>query len=872
MTEADDALALFDGEFYASLRPDIVAAGLDPWEHYRAHGWLEGVGPHPLFDPRHYASQAGAGTPPLTHYLRDGWQQGLSPHVLFDPAFYTAQAGSAAGNAGAAPLLHYHRTGAGLGLSPHPLFDPAFYRAQQPGAGRDPFRHYVLHGWREGAAPHPLFDPAHYFEQRRDLRGAGIEPLEHYAAHGWREDTSPHPLFDPRHYRTEAAPDGPDLLHYMREGEAAGVWPNRLFAPYYYRMAHAALVGDAAPLRHFVEVGEALDLPTAPGFRPARYRSRHLWDLPGLFPLRHALRHGTAGNDSPLPAFPPARPDAPAGPPFVLLLLGPAEGEGYWATRAAAPPEASVVEAADVAGLRALFPPAKGRKKPALRIVLVAGDAFVATGDQRRLAAAAADGPAHPPVLDRLGDVVHAGYEPSGQDALPCGAGMDPAHPDLACARAAPTAGPVLAVSAGVLRRAAAAGSLEAVFLRASAGGRVVPGAQAVLAEAGHGRGVAGPVPLLTPAPTPRPRVLFVDSVVPRAGHDGGSSYVLQLLDAWRERGYDATILPEAELSAPPVALAPLQDRGVRVLQAPFAPSAEHYVATTNDAYAAVALCRAPCGGRHYEAARRRWPGARLLFHPVDLHHLREARDAALHGNADAAAAASRTEARELRLAREADATVVLSSHELDVLQAAGAGDRAAWVPPERAGPPPPPFDPASRQGVLFVGSYWHSPNADAVDWLCRDIWPRVQSLRPGTPLLLAGSNMPAAVDGAGAGVTVLGHVPDLHALLAAVRLTVAPLRTGAGVKLKLLDSLAAGVPAVCTSVAAEGTGLHNGDGFIVADTVEALAQAIVAAHDDPPRLRALAAAALAATGRFAPGTVRAQYWAATGVPPWPTP
>ena len=90
--------------------------------------------------------------------------------------------------------------------------------------------------------------------------------------------------------------------------------------------------------------------------------------------------------------------------------------------------------------------------------------------------------------------------------------------------------------------------------------------------------------------------------------------------------------------------------------------------------------------------------------------------------------------------------------------------------------------------------------------------------------------------------------------------MTVAPLRYGAGVKMKLITSLAAGVPAVVTPVAVEGTGLDEA-GVVIATEAAAIATAILALYDDAPALTRLSAAGYAAVSRrFSADAIRGRY------------
>jgi glycosyltransferase involved in cell wall biosynthesis len=102
------------------------------------------------------------------------------------------------------------------------------------------------------------------------------------------------------------------------------------------------------------------------------------------------------------------------------------------------------------------------------------------------------------------------------------------------------------------------------------------------------------------------------------------------------------------------------------------------------------------------------------------------------------------------------------------------------------------------------------------------------------------------------------GPVADAAPWFESLRLTVAPLRYGAGVKGKVVSSLAAGVPCVATPVAVEGMGLRDGDGVLVAATPELLAGRVLRAHADPNLWAGLSAGGLAqAAARFSPAACR---------------
>jgi glycosyltransferase involved in cell wall biosynthesis len=167
---------------------------------------------------------------------------------------------------------------------------------------------------------------------------------------------------------------------------------------------------------------------------------------------------------------------------------------------------------------------------------------------------------------------------------------------------------------------------------------------------------------------------------------------------------------------------------------------------------------------------------------------------------------------------------------------------------------------PGGRAGLLFVGGFRHTPNLDAVRWLVTEILPRVRARRPDAELHVVGSDLPAELRAlGGAGVHWHGFVADLGPLLQACRLSVAPLRFGAGVKGKVNQALAAGLPVVATTCAVEGMGLVDGVDALVADSAEAFADAIVRGYTDDALWVRLAAGGLENTRRhFSPEVARA--------------
>ncbi len=166
-----------------------------------------------------------------------------------------------------------------------------------------------------------------------------------------------------------------------------------------------------------------------------------------------------------------------------------------------------------------------------------------------------------------------------------------------------------------------------------------------------------------------------------------------------------------------------------------------------------------------------------------------------------------------------------------------------------------PRFD--EREHLLFVGNFLHKPNADAVRFYAREVLPRVRESLPHVELLLIGENAPAEFN-ADEGVRALGYVPDIEPLLARARVSVAPLRFGAGINGKIGEAMAHGLPVVTTTIGAAGLALRDGVEALIADSPEELAAATVRLYTDASLWNRLSEAGRAHVERnFSPRVVR---------------
>jgi glycosyltransferase involved in cell wall biosynthesis len=261
--------------------------------------------------------------------------------------------------------------------------------------------------------------------------------------------------------------------------------------------------------------------------------------------------------------------------------------------------------------------------------------------------------------------------------------------------------------------------------------------------------------------------------------------------------------------------------------------------------YDLVILSRADAAAALMKDARRYCSRALLVYDTVDLHFLREARLAHLTRDAGIKRIAASRRRQELELVETADATLVVSAVELELLRAELPRARLHLVSNiHQIHPTGPSFE--DRRDILFIGAFAHPPNTDAVRWLAAEILPRVRAELGDLCCHVIGTDPPSEIRSlGGAALTVHGYVPDVAPYFRNCRLSVAPLRYGAGVKGKINQSLAYGLPVVATTAAVEGMYLIDGQSALIADDAASFAAAVVRLYNDSALWRKLSAAGI---------------------------
>lgn len=339
-------------------------------------------------------------------------------------------------------------------------------------------------------------------------------------------------------------------------------------------------------------------------------------------------------------------------------------------------------------------------------------------------------------------------------------------------------------------------------------------------------------------------RVLVIDTEVPQPDRSAGHHAALQEIRLLQSFGYRPVVLPEnlAYLGRYNELLAVM---GVEAIHAPFYLSIEEFLEARGHEFDLIYITRYSVAAATLPLLRHYCPDAPIVFNNADLHFLRAIRDAMEDSDDTKRDEAVAVREAELAVMRSVNLTLSYSNVEHAVIQSHTLGEaRVALCPwviePRAAGPG---FE--ERAGIAFLGGYKHPPNRKAVEYFIRDVMPVLRKRRPGIRFHIYGSSPPPEFAALAAeDVIVEGFIERVEDALDRTRVFVAPLRTGAGIKGKVLEALASGVPTVLSPIAAEGVGVRDGLEVAIASTPQEWADAVIGLYDDPVAWAAMAAAA----------------------------
>lgn len=195
----------------------------------------------------------------------------------------------------------------------------------------------------------------------------------------------------------------------------------------------------------------------------------------------------------------------------------------------------------------------------------------------------------------------------------------------------------------------------------------------------------------------------------------------------------------------------------------------------------------------------------------------------------------------EGRLCREFDAVLAVSEEDKIALQEAIGPEKKVDITVIPIAVDTDEVAMVTRQPeadhILHIGTMYWPPNVDGILWFINQVYPLIRSKRPKTVFDVVGARPPQEImslSGNGTGVNVTGYVPDPAPYRQQAGVMVVPLRAGGGMRVKILEALAQGLPIVSTTLGCEGIAVTHSQNILIADTPQEFAEAVLRLLENP--------------------------------------
>jgi GT2 family glycosyltransferase len=835
---------LFDPEFYLDSNADVKAAGIHPLEHYLRWGKKEGRKPSEHFDQGAFAQCLHSDT-------RNRDRIGAFCNKFGLPVEPLEEVLAIPGLLAAANDPDFVRAYALADQSG--LFDPDYYRSQVPvSEDVDPLAHYLIWGHHAFLDPSPSFNSAEYDIVNADSKSVGMNPLLRWLDHG-RPAGRPMSVAEreARRNKTARVPIGLTLPEQIQLESMRGTA---------YLARYGFSLEKTSSLEH-----AARAISDLAARKPKFSIAAETPDVSIIIPLHGQLQVSLNCLDA------LSRQTSRRSAEIVLV-------------DDASPADAGVDEIAKIPWVRHLklarnkgFVGACNSGASEARgkyLVFLNNDTRVLPGWLDELIGSFELFPKAGLVGSKLinddGSLQEAGGIAWRDGSVwNYGRGESPERPEFCYARRVDyCSGASIAVSANAWRELggfdfvyspAYCEDLDFAFKLRRAGYEVwLQPLSLVIHYEGrsHGRDVGGgiksyqvrnlrtfytrwrdilldhgmpkPFPHVEANRTKRQSVLVLDAQTPTPDRDSGSVNTIELMRLFLHMGWHVAFAPRNHLYEGRYT-SDLQRLGIEVMIGPCVSHLGDIIENRPDAYDTIFAFRFESLNDCYDRLREAYPKARIIFHDIDLHHLRLQRRADLLGDRTLRMEAELVKDKELELFVRCDCSIVVTEAEKQVIEGEVPLDNIVVYPytmdVQRSEEP---FE--QRRHLCFIGGYAHDPNIDAVQYFVHEIWPLVKPRLPrGSKFFVVGPGAPESILSLAADdIVITGYVPDLKEVLDDCRISVVPLRYGAGIKGKLVRTLAWGLPSVATTLAVEGMGLRHGREVLVADDPRAFAEAIV--------------------------------------------
>jgi GT2 family glycosyltransferase len=808
--QIDFISTIFDPGFYLDRYPDIKQAGIPPFAHYLKLGGRELRSPHPLFDSDYYCSQTGPlseGLTPLEHYLTEGWQKGFQPHPAFDSHRYLLLYPDIK-ESETPPLFHYLTSGAKEGRSAHLLFDHDFYQQQcdenhidTSSANFNPLVHYLKTWEKTGFDPHPKFNSRYYLAGNKDIADAAVNPLYHFLSAGVFEQRSPNPQYpvgymadNKRVFARELNP----FVHWLEHSEETTVYSLEDYLEWRFKEHSFGWVFDDPRIKgKKIDKADFTFLIEEINHLVRKKESEWLLldkspDVSIIIPAYNQLIHTLGAIRSIL--INPSK--------FSYEIIIADDHSSDDTARVVQGINNSIIKLHTTKKQQGFLKNCNGAVQSAC------GDYLVLLNNDTITLPLWLDG-----LIDTFEDELNVGLVgskliyPDGklqeaggiiwQDGtgLNYGNGQALSHPKFNFLRDTDyCSGASIALPMKLWQQLdgfdpkyapAYYEDTDLAFRVREAGYRVIyqPFSEVIHFEGvTHGKDIgtglkkhqkinkrtffnqwkdilknhSAPAQCVyTFRHNSRGETIFVaDACTPTPDRDSGSIDTMEYIKAFLRLGFHVVFTPQNSVYFENYTK-DLQKLGVECLYAPYTNNICAGIEQLGGEISYAFLFRHEIANEAMGALKLYAPGAKIVFQTVDLHHLREAREAELMGDEAGVIAAKQTYQSELKAIAAADATIVLSEHERDYLLSKVPAGNIYQIPISRKEPDYSPKDFFERQNIMFIGGFRHPPNVDAMLWFCQHVWPRLKAKGFDGKLIIVGGDVPDEVEALASGSIV---------------------------------------------------------------------------------------------------------------------
>lgn len=326
-------------------------------------------------------------------------------------------------------------------------------------------------------------------------------------------------------------------------------------------------------------------------------------------------------------------------------------------------------------------------------------------------------------------------------------------------------------------------------------------------------------------------RVLVLDANTPQRNTDAGSFAAFQEMKLMMELGCKLTFIP-LNMAHMGIHTEYLQKLGVEAIYYPFFQSMEQFLKIRGKEFDAVYITRYGVAAENMELLET-YTKAKVIFNNADLHFLRELREQLQSSEIDFTGPLE-TRGKELEVIDKSDVAICYTEAERAVITSHVMKEsnilRCPWV--VETVDDVTPF--SEREGIAFLGGYGHKPNVEAVEFFCKSVMPVLTEQMPDIVFRIYGSKVPDEFKSyESRNIEIVGFVEDVSDVYQKAKVFVSPLLSGAGLKGKVIDCMASGLPSVMTSVSAEGTGLVHSQSTYIAESISEWCEYIRLLHQD---------------------------------------